>query len=93
MTFKDFSENYDGCIYVVNMVQETAFAIWSHYFMKYENAIEYLWNYYLYHYGNNLDADDREHARWTLETTGYIDGVGSINEYYFEDFDPEDEKQ
>ena len=37
MTFKDFSENYDGCIYIVSMDNESAFGIWHHYFMKFEN--------------------------------------------------------
>ena len=89
MTFKEFNENYDGCIYIVNMDKETSFSIWSHYFMKYENAIEYLWDYYLYHYGDTIDQDDRDHIRWILETTGYIEGIGHIDEQYFEDFEGE----
>lgn len=87
MTFKEYSENYDGCIYIVCFEKETSFSVFHHYFMKYENAIEYLWNYYLYHYGDKLDADDRNQMRWTLETTGCIEGVGRIDEAYFEDFE------
>lgn len=87
MTFKEYSENYDGCIYVVSFEKETSFSVFHHYFMKYENAIAYLWDFYLYHYGDNLDADDRDHKQWILETTGYIEGVGHIDEVYFEDFE------
>ena len=92
MTFKNFSENYDGCIYIICFEKEVSFSVFHYYFMKYENAIEYLWEYYLDHEGREASPEDIEHARWTLETTGYIDGVGHIDEEYFEDFDSEDEE-
>lgn len=77
----------DGCLYVIEMAEETSFAIFHHYFMKYENAREYLWNYYLTHNGKDADKDDKEHTRWILEMTGYIENVGLIREEYFEDFE------
>ena len=87
MTFKEYSENYDGCIYIVCFDKEISFSVFHYYFMKYENAIKYLWDYYLDHEGKNVDPDDREHICWTLETTGCIEGIGHIDEVYFEDFE------
>lgn len=87
MTFKDFSENYDGCIYIVSMDNETAFAIWHHYFMKFENAVEFLWGYFMDHEGKDLEPEEQKLFRLMLDTMGYIPDVGHIDEEYFEDFE------
>ena len=66
MTFKEFNENYDGCIYIICFENEVLFSVFHYYFMKYENAIEYLWEYYLDHEGKEASPDDREHALMEL---------------------------
>jgi hypothetical protein len=69
------------------MDNETAFAIWHHYFMKFENAVEYLWGYFMDHEGKDLEPEEQKLFRLMLDTMGYIPDVGHIDEEYFEDFD------
>ena len=80
----------DGCIYVVCFEKEVAFSVFHYYFMKYENAIKFLWEYYLEHDGRKDSPEDIERKRWTLDTTGFIEGTGHVEEQYFEDFENEE---
>ena len=80
----------DGCIYVVCFEKEVAFSVFHYYFMKHENAIKFLWEYYLEHDGRKDSPEDIEHKRWTLDTTGFIEGTGHVEEQYFEDFENEE---
>ena len=79
-----FDFNYDGCIYRVELKNG-----FHYYYMKFKNAVEFLWDYYLSHEGKNHDEDWREHYRWCLDTTGWIECTGKIDEEYFEDFEKE----
>lgn len=88
-----FDMNYDGCIYIVSMDNETAFAIWHHYFMKFENAVEFLWGYFMDHEGKDLEPEEQKLFRLMLDTMGYIPDVGHIDEEYFEDFETGVEEQ
>ena len=59
----------------------------SYYFLNENNAIEWLWNYYLDRQSHLDEPNQIDANRYYLTKVGEIPGVGGIWEEEFEDFD------